>query len=181
MFKFFLFLRHRDVESDILTAGIYKEEGAAIWKTFKDKAYRRSLVGVRKLREAAPNRLLEERHTAGYEEAYRRSQVSASRCTSLKVKASLMHVNILDQNVLPIRNTFSTLLINQRMTSYVYWTVHHLDSWVKRDQLDVTYFIISLYNAQYISDVNTPILRSLRLMCWVISWVTLIWFDVCWS
>ena len=22
--------------------------------------------------------------------------------------------------------------------SYVYWTVHHLDSWVKRDQLDVT-------------------------------------------
>jgi hypothetical protein len=53
MFKFFLFLRHRDVESDILTAGIYKEEGAAIWKTFKDKAYSRSLVGVRKLREAA--------------------------------------------------------------------------------------------------------------------------------
>jgi len=31
--------------------------------------------------------------------------------------------------------------------SYVYWTVHHLDSWVKRDQLDVTCFIISLLNA----------------------------------
>jgi len=30
MFKFFLFLRHRDVEPDTLTAGIYKEEGAAI-------------------------------------------------------------------------------------------------------------------------------------------------------
>jgi len=65
--------------------------------------------------------------------------------------------------------------------SYVYWTVHHLDSWVKRDQLDVTYFIISLYNAQHVSDVNTSILRRLRLMCWVFSWVTLIWFDVCWS
>jgi len=64
--------------------------------------------------------------------------------------------------------------------TYVYWTVHHLDSWIKRDQLDVTCFIISLFNAQHVSDVNTPILRSLRLICWVISWVVLLWFDVCW-
>ena len=64
--------------------------------------------------------------------------------------------------------------------SYVYWTVHHLDSWVKRDQLDVASFIISLFNAEHVSDVNTSILRSLRLICWVISWVVLIWFDVCW-
>ena len=54
------------------------------------------------------------------------------------------------------------------------------DTWVKRDQLDVTCFIISLFNAQHVSDVNTSILRSLRLICWVISWVVLIWFDVCW-
>ena len=54
-------------------------------------------------------------------------------------------------------------------------------SWVKRGQLDVTCFIISLYNAQHVSDVNTSILRSLRLMCWFISWITFIWFDVCWS
>jgi len=40
-------------------------------------------------------------------------------------------------------------------------------------------FIISLFNAQQVSDVNTSILRSLRLMCWVISWMVLIWFDVC--
>jgi len=53
-------------------------------------------------------------------------------------------------------------------------------SWIKRDQLDVTFFIISLHNAQHVSDVNTSILRSLRLMCWVISWVVLLWFDVCW-
>jgi len=58
--------------------------------------------------------------------------------------------------------------------------VHHLDSWVKRHQLDVTCFIISLFNAQHISDVNTFILSSLRLICWVISWVVLLWFDVCW-
>jgi len=63
---------------------------------------------------------------------------------------------------------------------YVYWTVHHLDSWVKRDQLDVTCFIISLFNAQHVLDVNTYILRSLRLIRWVISWVVLLWFDVCW-
>ena len=64
--------------------------------------------------------------------------------------------------------------------TYVYWTVHHLDSWIKRDQLDVTCFIISLFNAQHVSDVNTFILRRLRLICWVISWVVLLWFDVCW-
>ena len=36
---------------------------------------------------------------------------------------------------------------------YVYWTVHHLHSWIKRDQLDVTCFTISLFNAQHVSDV----------------------------
>jgi len=52
--------------------------------------------------------------------------------------------------------------------------------WIKKDQLDVTCFIISLFNAQHVSDVSTSILRSLRLMFWDISWVVLIWFDVCW-
>ena len=64
--------------------------------------------------------------------------------------------------------------------TYVYWTVNHLDSWIKRDQLHVTCFFISLFNAQHVSDVNTSILRSLRLICWVISWVVLLWFDACW-
>jgi len=49
---------------------------------------------------------------------------------------------------------------NTVVQSYVYWTVHHLDSSVKRDQLDVTCFIIYLFNAQHVSDVNTSILRS---------------------
>ena len=47
---------------------------------------------------------------------------------------------------------------------YVYWNVHHLGSWIKIDQLDVTCFIISLFNAQRVSDVNTSIFRSLRLI-----------------
>ena len=64
--------------------------------------------------------------------------------------------------------------------SYVYWTVHHLDSWIKTDQRNATCFIISLFNAQHVSNINTSILRSLRLICWVISWVVLLWYDVCW-
>ena len=51
---------------------------------------------------------------------------------------------------------------------------------MKRNQLDVTCFIISLFNAQHVSDVNTSILRSLRLICGVISWDVLLWFDACW-
>jgi len=46
---------------------------------------------------------------------------------------------------------------------YVYWTVHQLDTWVKRDQLDVTWFIISLFNAQHVLDVLTP------ETCWALS------------
>ena len=38
-------------------------------------------------------------------------------------------------------------------------------------------FFISLFNAQHASDVSTSILRSLRLICWVISWVVLLWFE----
>jgi len=55
-----------------------------------------------------------------------------------------------------------------------------INSWIKRDQLDVTCFIASLFNAQHVSGVNTSILRSLRLICWVISWVVLLWFDAFW-
>jgi len=53
-------------------------------------------------------------------------------------------------------------------------------TWIKIDQLDVTYFIISLFNAQHVLNVSTTILRSLWLICWVISWVVLLWFNVCW-
>ena len=42
-------------------------------------------------------------------------------------------------------------------------------------------FFISVFNAQHVSDFNTSILRSLRLICWVISWVVLIRCDACWS
>ena len=60
-------------------------------------------------------------------------------------------------------NSEATIQHNIQEESYVYWTVHHLDSWIKRDQLDVTCFFISLFNAQHVSDVNTSILRSFSL------------------
>ena len=47
---------------------------------------------------------------------------------------------------------------------YVYWTVHHLDSWIKTDQLDDTCFIVSLFTAQHVSNVSTSIFRSFRLI-----------------
>jgi len=48
-------------------------------------------------------------------------------------------------------------------------TITHL-CWVKRDQLDGTCFIITLFSVQHVSDVNTSILMSLRLIRWVTSW-----------
>jgi len=47
---------------------------------------------------------------------------------------------------------------------YVYWIMHHLDSWIKIDQLDVICFIISLFTAQHVSNASTSIFRSLRLI-----------------
>ena len=41
--------------------------------------------------------------------------------------------------------------------------MHHLDSWMKIDQLDATRFIISSFTAQHVSNVSTSIFRSLRL------------------
>jgi hypothetical protein len=48
--------------------------------------------------------------------------------------------------------------------SYVYWTLHRIDSWIKIDQIDVTCFIISLFTAQHVSNFSTSIFRSLRLI-----------------
>ena len=70
-------------------------------------------------------------------------------------------------NLTHLRRSLTSDRSKRIQTSYVYWTVHHLDSWITRDLLDVICFIISLFNAQHVSDVNTSILRSLRLIWWV--------------
>ena len=61
--------------------------------------------------------------------------------------------------------------------SYVYWTVHHLDSWIKRDLLDATCFIISLFNAQHVSEELATYLLSYFMgcialvRCYVVVWL----------
>jgi len=53
-------------------------------------------------------------------------------------------------------------------------TIPNIDCWIKRDQLDVTCFLISLFNVQHVSDVNTSILSSLRLICYFMGCIALV-------
>ena len=57
----------------------------------------------------------------------------------------------------------------------VYWTVHHCDSLRIRDQLDVTsfYVLFPFFYAQHVSDINTFIIRSMRLFYWITTLVKL--------
>ena len=59
----------------------------------------------------------------------------------------------------------------------------HCDSWRIRDQLDVTsyYVLFHFFYAQHVSDINTSIIRSLRLFCCITTLVMCSHFDVCWS
>ena len=100
-----------------------------------------------------------------------------------------VYLHFIDANVNQPGKIFQPIIVTFRQASVVgsvnvttalSMCLCTIDIWVKRDQLEVTCFIISLFNAQHVSDVNTSILRSLRLICWVISWVVLICSDVCW-
>ena len=61
-----------------------------------------------------------------------------------------------------------------------FWTVHHLDRWIKIDQLDITCFIISQFTAQHCFEYSYIHLQELATYCGIISCVVLLWFDVCW-
>jgi len=89
--------------------------------------------------------------------------------------------NIYGQWYIFLKNIF---IANKLCTTrYVYWTVHHSDSWRIRDQLDVTcyYVLFHFFYAQHVSDINTPIIRSLRLFYCITTLVVCSCFDVCWS
>jgi len=86
-----------------------------------------------------------------------------SKAVKLAVPLDLV-LNTLHYGIWGFENT------SRSAESYVYWTVHHLDSWVKRDKLDATCFIVTLFSAQHVSGVNTSILSSVRLIRWVTSW-----------
>ena len=90
------------------------------------------------------------------------------------VHTSISHFLKIHLNIIPLSTPASpkwSLRINWQDSyynifcwSYVLWTVHHLCSWIKIDQLDFTCFIISLFTAQHVSNVSTSIFRSLRLI-----------------
>jgi len=68
--------------------------------------------------------------------------------------------------------------------SYVYGTVHHLDSWVKRKPTWCHlfyYFIQCSFNAQLVSAVNTTILRSLRLIIRRLLKMVVLTTETCWA
>ena len=94
--------------------------------------------------------------------------------------------NFGNENVATLKYIFS-IIVQQYATicslSYVYWTVHHCDSWRIRDQLDGTsyYVLFHFFYAQHVSDINTSIIRSLRLFYWITTLVVCSCFDVCWS
>jgi hypothetical protein len=71
--------------------------------------------------------------------------------------------------LLKVHNVSATC--TNEYNSYVYWTVHHLDSWIKIDQL----MSLALFFAQRVSNASTFIFRSSRLCVGA-----LLWFDVCW-
>ena len=69
-----------------------------------------------------------------------------------------------------IAQTFPDLSNKPKLCTALFLTPHidgykHRNlSWIKTDQLDVTWFIISLFTAQHVSNVSTSIFRSERLI-----------------
>ena len=61
----------------------------------------------------------------------------------------------------------------QTSISYVYWTVHHCDSWRIKTNLMSHAILFHFLCAQHVSDINISIIRSLRLFCWITTLVVL--------
>ena len=75
-------------------------------------------------------------------------------------------------------------MIKRFKNSYVYWTVHHCDSWrIKRPTWchNLCHVLFHFLYAQHVSDINTSINRSLQLFYCITRVVVCSCFDVCWS
>ena len=64
----------------------------------------------------------------------------------LLCRFSLHRYSSLQVNILSAYCAISHQATKQNCASYAYWTMHHLDIWIKVDQLDDTCFIIILLN-----------------------------------
>ena len=76
------------------------------------------------------------------------------------LKKALVFTSLID-NICDVRHITNFILMHfvKRSLSYVYWTVRHLDSWIKIDQP----MSLALFFAQRVSNASTFIFRSLRL------------------
>ena len=97
--------------------------------------------------------------------------------------------------LISVRNTAETEFmcdIKLWYEIYVYWTVHHLDSWIKIDQFDVTCFIIWLFTAQHVYWTVRHLdswmkIDQLDVTCFIISLFTaqnvsnVLTFETCWA
>ena len=57
--------------------------------------------------------------------------------------------------------------------SYIYWTVHHCNSWKQKTNLKSLAILFHFLCAQHVSDINISIIGSLRLFCWITTLVVL--------
>ena len=66
---------------------------------------------------------------------------------------------------------------------FILVVVNSVWSWRIRDQFDGTsyYVLFHFFSAQHVSDINTSIIRSLRLLYCITTLVVCSCFDVCWS
>ena len=114
--------------------------------------------------------------------AFKFSSISSAYQVRMFIISSLTNVCFYSNNLRIAWQVFMKVLLNTTPNENVRTSLFKTAriTWLKRDQLDVTFFFISLFNAQHISVINTSNLRSLRLICWVISLVVLLWYDACW-
>ena len=57
---------------------------------------------------------------------------------------------------LSVRENMIEFCRRESFKTHVYWTVYLLDTWIKRDQIDVTCLIISLFNASMQAEALVP-------------------------
>jgi len=64
---------------------------------------------------------------------------------------------LIDDNAFALTFSYCHIVAQAKLPEPTWWIKSnaHNNSWIKRGQLDVTCFFISLFNAQHVSDVNT--------------------------
>jgi len=92
----------------------------------------------------------------------------------------LLFISVIIQSWFCGKKVHYVLTEDTRSESYVYWTVHHCESWGISDQIDIIsyYILFHFFYAQYISDINTSIIRSLRVFYCITTLVVCSCFDV---